>query len=332
MDIRNIRQLKEAARQRLDGFPNHKRIVLIYSGIALGLTALVSIINLLLSLQISNYGGLSNLGMRSILSTIQTILPIFLTLVLMPLGLGYLAAMLRIARDQYTSPQTLRLGFDRFWPLLRLNIVKGLIFTVIGFVCMYAGISIFVMTPFAEPLMELLTPILTSSSVMTSGFVIDDALAMEIASMMWPALAISAVVFCIAAAPVMYQYRMAEYVLIDRPALGALAVLRESRKMMRGNRMALLRLDLSLWKYYGGLLIAYLICYGDQILPALGISLPFSAGVSYYLFYFAYIAVLFAVYYFLRNRAEVTLALAYESVKPAEPQQKGVVLGNIFQM
>lgn len=105
MDIRNIRQLKEAARQRLDEFPNHKRIVLIYSGIALGLTVLVSIVNLLLSLQISNYGGLSNLGMRSILSTIQTILPVFLTLALMPLGLGYLAAMLRIARGQYTSPR-----------------------------------------------------------------------------------------------------------------------------------------------------------------------------------------------------------------------------------
>lgn len=332
MDIRNIRQLKESARQRLDEFPNHKRIVLIYSGIALGLTVLVSIVNLLLSLQISNYGGLSNLGMRSILSTIQTILPVFLTLALMPLGLGYLAAMLRIARGQYTSPQTLRLGLDRFWPLLRLNIVKGLIFSAIGSVCLYAGISIFMMTPFAQPLVELLTPVLTSSTAMTSGFVIDDALAMEIAATMWPALAISALVFCFAAAPVMYQYRMAEYVLIDRPALGALAVLRESRKMMRGNRLALLRLDLSLWKYYGGLLIAYLVCYGDQILPALGISLPFSAGVSYYLFYFAYIVVLFAVYYFLRNRAEVTLALAYESVKPVEPKQSGVVLGNIFQM
>ena len=108
--------------------------------------------------------------------------------------------------------------------------------------------------------------------------------------------------------------------------------LRVAAVVVTYNRLALLRLDLSLWKYYGSLLIAYLVCYGDQILPALGISLPFSAGVSYYLFYFAYIAVLFAVYYFLRNRAEVTLALAYESVKPAEPQQKGVVLGNIFQM
>jgi hypothetical protein len=40
----------------------------------------------------------------------------------------------------------------------------------------------------------------------------------------------------------------------------------------------------------------------------------------------------FCVHYFLRNRAEVSYALAYDAVKPEEKQSGGVVLGNIFEM
>ena len=60
----------------------------------------------------------------------------------MCLDVGYVAAMLRIARGMYTSPQTLRLGFDRFWVLLRAAIFRGLITTGVTFVSMYAGIMI----------------------------------------------------------------------------------------------------------------------------------------------------------------------------------------------
>ena len=40
----------------------------------------------------------------------------------------------------------------------------------------------------------------------------------------------------------------------------------------------------------------------------------------------------FSIFYFLRNRVEVTYALAYDSLRPKEPEDKSVVLGNIFQM
>ena len=64
----------------------------------------------------------------------------------------------------------------------------------------------------------------------------------------------------------------------------------------------------------------------------LGIRLPWSDTVSYYGFFAAYLAVQFAIYYFLRNRVEVTYALAYDSLRPREPENNGAVLGNIFQM
>ena len=132
-------------------------------------------------------------------------------------------------------------------------------------------------------------------------------------------------------APVLFQYRMAEYVVVDKPGQGALAAMRESRRMLKGNWRSLLRLDVSLWWYYAALVAANVVCYGDRILPLLGVNLPWSEEVSYYVFYFAYLVMLFGIYWRLRNRAEVTYALVYDTFRPQE-QGGGAVLGNIFQM
>ena len=102
--------------------------------------------------------------------------------------------------------------------------------------------------------------------------------------------------------------------------------------MMRGNRRNLVRLDLSLWWYYAAVFGATMVCYGDMILPSLGITFPWSETVSYFLFFLLYLALQLAVYYFLCNRVNVTYALAYDAVKPTEKKNNGVILGNIFNM
>lgn len=331
MDIQNTKELKTFAAQRLEQIDG-KRIVLIYSGLVLGLSVLVCLVNYLLGLQISQTGGLGNMGTRTILSAVQTMLPIVQSVVVMCIDLGYLAAMLRIARGQFTSPRTLRLGFDRFWPLLRLTVLKSLIFLGIGFVSVYLATMLFLLTPLSKSVMALLMPLMSEASAMNSGILLDDATYAQLMSAMAPVMAIFGLIYCVIAAPVMYQYRMSEYVLIDHPAKGAIAALRESRKMMRGNRFPLFRLDLGLWWYYAAVLGAMIVCYGDQILPMLGIMFPWSEVVSYFLFYALYLLVQFAIYYCLRNRVEVTYALAYDAIRPEEKKDNGVVLGNIFNM
>ena len=77
---------------------------------------------------------------------------------------------------------------------------------------------------------------------------------------------------------------------------------------------------------------ATVICYGDVLLPTLGLQLPVSETVAFFAFYALYIGASFCILFFLRNRVEVTYALAYDAVKPEEKQDSGVVLGNIFQM
>jgi uncharacterized membrane protein len=125
---------------------------------------------------------------------------------------------------------------------------------------------------------------------------------------------------------------MVNYIIIDKPSIGAMMALRESKKMMKGHRLQLLKLDLSFWWYYLATGVAMVICYGDILLPMLGLELPVPEVVSFLGFYVLYLAASFGVHYFLRNRVEVCYGMAYDAVKPEEKQDGGVVLGNIFQM
>lgn len=332
MNIRDNREIASFAAQRLANAPGEKRITAIYAGLILGMAALVTVVNYILNTQMDNYGGLGNMGIRRVLSSIQTMLPLAQSILAMCLEVGFLAAMLRIARGQFVSPQTLRLGFDRFWVLLRCAIFKNLILTANVFAGVYFGIMIFMVTPLSEPAMEVLRPYLSGLTVLDPTLVMNEMDYAAFAGALLPAYAICAVTIGLMAVPVLYSYRMVNYVIIDRPAMGALAALRESKQMMRRNRFALFKLDLRLWWYYAAMLGATVLCYGDVILPLLGVELPMSGDASYFLFFAAYLAALFVVYYFLRNRVEVAYGLAYDALRPQEKQDNGVVLGNIFDM
>lgn len=332
MDIRNTRAMKTFAAERLQGSPQEKKIVLIYSCLVIGLALLTTVVRYVLGLQIEQMGGLGNLGTRTILSTVQSMLPLVQSLVVLCLELGYLAAMLRIARGQYSSPNTLRLGFDRFWTLLRCTLIQGLLYAGLSVASVYVAASIFVMTPWSRPFMDAMVPMMSQTSLLSPEVALDEAAAMELIPSMVPMFLLTALIAGLLMIPLSFWLRMVNYVIIDKPGMGAVAALRESRKMMRGNCLKLLKLDLSFFWYYALLSLISAIGNADLWLPAFGVTLPMSADVAYFAFYAVFLVLQFAVYYFLRNRLEVTYALAYDAVKPEEPKDTGVVLGNIFQM
>ncbi|MCI7726247.1 MAG: DUF975 family protein [Clostridiales bacterium] len=330
MDICNTSEIKAAALRRLTDAGQAKRIAAIYAGVTLGLSALVTILGLVLEAMMSGATGLGGMGRRTILSSVQSMLPWVVGLITMCVELGYQAAMLRVARGQYASPQTLRLGFDRFWVLLRCILLEGVILFAIAFGGIYIATMLFMLTPFSGRVMEVLSPVLEDVTLLSPEMVLDEALYDQLMQAMIPAFVMCAIVVAAAAIPVLYRLRMARFVIIDKPGIGALAALRESRKMMRGNCLRLVKLDISLWPYYIGCVFASLLCYGDVLLPMMGVRFPWSDTVSYYLFFALYLAVQFAVYYFLRNQAEVAYSIAYDSIRPKEPKTEGVALGSIF--
>lgn len=330
MDICNTSEIKAAALRRLTDAGQAKRIAAIYAGVTLGLSALVTILGLVLEAMMSGATGLGGMGRRTILSSVQSMLPWVVGLITMCVELGYQAAMLRVARGQYASPQTLRLGFDRFWVLLRCILLEGVILFAIAFGGIYIATMLFMLTPFSGRVMEVLSPVLENVTLLSPEMVLDEALYDQLMQAMIPAFVMCAIVVAAAAIPVLYRLRMARFVIIDKPGIGALAALRESRKMMKGNCLRLVKLDMSLWQYYIGCVFASLLCYGDVLLPMMGVRFPWSDTVSYYLFFALYLAVQFAVYYFLRNQAEVAYSIAYDSIRPKEPKTEGVALGSIF--
>lgn len=332
MDIRNTRQLKAIARERVANAPQEKKIVLIYSLIITALALMTTGLRYVLGLRMEDLGGLSNMAARSTLSTVQSMLPLVQSMVTMCLTLGYTAAMLRIARGQYSSPNTLRLGFDRFWVLLRCAVIQGLIYTGLGITSVYVASMLFVLSPWSAAFAEQAAPLLSQSTLLSPAAAPDEAAVMALLPTMIPMFVIVMIVVCLLVVPTAFRFRMVNYILIDKPGIGAMAALRESRKMMRFNCLKMLKLDLSYWWYFLVLLAASMVGNADLYLPLLGVELGMDPDFAYFFFFALYLALQLAVYYFLRNPMETTYALAYDSLKPQEPQTNGVVLGNIFQM
>ena len=333
MDIRDRRALRQTGAQALAANPGDPRkLVLTYAGGIALLALAVTAISHLVGLKIENTGGLSNMGLRSVLSTVQAVLPMANAVIVLLLGYGYQSAALRMARRQQVGPESLLEGFRRFGPIFRLVLLQGIIYFAVGFISIYAGSFLFMITPLSNKFLEVMMPLMESVTVMTQEIVMDpQTLQAATEALVW-AVPIVLAVFIALSAPIMYQYRMAVFSLFDAPQDGAQAALRQSQKMMKGNRLALFRLDLGFWWFYALELLIGLIAYGDMLLPTVGVSLPWSETVSYYLFYILSLLLQLAVYHWSLNRVHVTYATAYEVLKPEPQQPHKVALGNIFDL
>jgi uncharacterized membrane protein len=277
----------------------------------------------------STFGGLSNIGIRSLRPTIQTVLPMSQSVVVMALEFGYLNAALRISREQYASPNSLRMGYQRFWPMLRLNLMQAFLYMGIMLLSCYLAIQLFFVTPFANEIMSIASGLVGASDPLA---MIDEATYAAISESIVPLFPMWGVIFLLLFLPIFYKFRLANYLLIDNPQMRTGMLLRESSRLMKKNRFALFRLDLSLWWYFLLTTLASAVGYGDVLLPMFGITLPWSETVSYFLFYGIYLVLELVLVYFFLNPISVTYALAYQSLCPEKEEESGVVLGNIFQM
>lgn len=333
MDIQNRPAIRQAATESLAAAPgNPQKTALIYAAGSALVSLAVTLIVYLLDLKIEGTGGLGNIGLRAVLETVNYILPLALNIGLMCVGFGYRIATMRMARRENSSPAVLLEGFRHFGPLIRLLILQALIFLAIGFVTAYIAVQIFLVTPLASDFLEILEPILSSTSILNSGIGLDDATLSAATGAMLPLLPIFLVLFLIAGTPVYYQYRMAQFALADDPRRGALAAMRESRTMMRHNRRNLFKLDLGFWWFYLAEILISVVCYGDVLLPMVGINLPLSDTANSFLFYIFSLAIQVGLYALCLNRIHVTYATAYEALRPKRQQTNTVALGNIFEM
>lgn len=326
MNIRQPKTLKLTARELLSRASQLRQILLVYCGIVLASCLVTTGLGQGLGSLISRSGGLGNLCTRSMLSTFQTLLPIAHTLVLLVLDLGLLAAMLRISRGQFTSPQTLRTGLARLFPLLLLTLLQIPIYLALGVAAMYAAMMLFFLTPLSNGAMELLTPIVTagaSSQQVMDMLLTDEAFLAGFLQAIIPMYIIVLVLLLGLMIPVSYRLGMAKLVILEDPRAGAFRAMSASFRMTRRNCMAFFKLDLSFWWYYLLNLLVGVLSMLDSFLP-----MSESAG---WMLYGMSLLVQLLVYYFLRPRVEVSRCLIYNAIRP-KPQSTGQAIGNIFQM
>jgi len=314
-------QLKIGAGQALGAAPGHKRLVLISAGVSAGASLLVALLGFLLDTGIAQTGGLSGMGLRSLLTTAQSLLSMALSLLLPFWEAGYTAAMLAVAKAQRPDTDTLLTGFRRFGPLLRLQLLTGLLTFGITVLCANIGAVLLSLTPLAAPMYEQMLPLMEQGSFDPTAI---DPAAMEAVMEAGMPVIWATSALCVAALiPVSYFLRLATVRLLDAPKQGARAALLVSYQLMRGNCLRLFKLDLSFWWFYLGQLAVLLLSSCDVLLPALGIRLPFDGTVAFFAFYALGLGLQLALFYLCRNRVEVTYARFYLDLLPKDTDRPG---------
>ena len=322
MDIRNRRAIHHTARERLAAAPgNPGSIAFWYTLICSVLALTVTVLTGILTDRIADTGGLGNMGLRSLLSTGQTVLPIVQAIITC-LALGYHHALLSTLRGAQANPRELAFGFRHLGPMLRAALFQGLLYLSYGMISMYLATMIFMVTPLAEPFNAIMQPLMESGTVLNAQMVMTESVMLAASESLQPVLWIWALLFLVLFLPAYYGFRMTTFCIVDNPRRGALAALNRSKQLMRRNRFSLLKLDLSMWWFYVLQFLISAVCYGDVLLPMAGVTLPFSGTVNYYIFFVLSLVLQIVTYYFLMNRVYAAYAVVYEGLitPPEEPQ------------
>ena len=318
MALLNPRELKNSARSALDRTScDPRQVVLTYAGAMALLSLVLTALDYLLEQQISNTGGLSGLGTRSILSTAQSFLSVVQPVALLFWQMGYTYFVVQIAREQETGSHALAEGFRQFGPVLRLTALQALIYLAVGLICANLTSFLFMMTPWASDFLQ------TAAASLSDGGALTDTAALEaaIADAYLPIMGIFLILLLAGCAPIYYRIRLSPYYLMEHPRSGALAALRASRTMTKGSCLSLLKLDLSFWWFYLLSALVAIVSYGDLLAPVLGIELPWSDTVSYFVFCVLYLVLDLALALWQSNPVNVTYAKAYTVLESAEAPQ-----------
>ena len=236
-DIPGIRA--QAASQVQEHRASTRKLVLIYCGVLALVSLGGNILTVLLDSGMGSTGGLDGIGMRSVLQSVQRML-YYITAFFGPFwGAGFVYAMLQLVRGRSPRPVDLTEGFRRFGRILMATVYQALV--LIG--------------------LALLLPTVASMTIFAA---VEDPLVLT---------ALILGLFLGVAVCVLYSFRMATYLMMERK-IGGVAALQLSRLMMRGRKRQFLKLDLSYWWYYVLSMLVTVVAYLDVFMQQLEIPLP----------------------------------------------------------
>lgn len=295
-----------------------RRLVLIYCGVMALLTLGSNGLHLMLDSHIGETGGLSGLGMRSVLQTIQELLT-YINLIFSPFWTaGFLYAMINLVRGHAPGTGDLLEGFRRFGRVLAHMAVQLL--GIMALVMAVANVAavIFSFTPLSAEFVEMMEPLMNDPAIFTAEGALDlSKIPMDtLMSAMRPMLILTCVLLVPVYIWLSYFFRMSLYLVMEGD-IGGVRAYFESMRLMRGHKWQMFRLDLSFWWYHGLALLITVVGYLDAILKALEIPLPMGETGMFFLTLGVYCLLQTGLYLWKKCQVDGAYVLAYESI--AEP-------------
>lgn len=288
MAIFDLRSLRQRASELDRANRAHSRkLVLVYCGVLALLSLGGNALMLLVDAQMEGTGGLGGLGMRSVLQTIEEAL-YYGTAFFGPFwAAGFAYSMLHMVRGRAPELKDLTQGFRRFGRILGATLYQVLL--SISMVLATATITALLTAPLVKDPVH---------ATLAETLVVDGV---------W------LVIFLTIFIRILYSFRMSVYLMMDRQ-IGGVASLFLSRRLMRGHKRRLFRLDLSYWWYYLLGMIFSVVGYLDAIFMVLGIELPVDPTVLFFGTMIVYFVLNTALSLWKKCEVDAACMLFYEEV------------------
>lgn len=304
---------RKTLQQRVGNYD--KRTVFLHTLVAVGAMLLITVADRLLMYKLETTTGLAAMDIRAILETAQILLRL-LGVALLPFWeIGFVYAALKMSRGHQAGVSDLKEGFRRFFPVLRLLLMKLLLCIAAMIIAAQVSMMLFLNTSLSNELATLIAPFAEEG---LDAYAIVEQLPMaELQAAIMPLFILFGAFFLILFIPVMYRTRLANIVMMDKPG-GAFAALRRSNGVMKRNCFRFFRVDLQFWWYYALQVLILAVSYGDILLPYCGVKLPFSEEVGFFLFYGLYAVAQLALLSLFRGRVQITYSLIYDDLMNRE--------------
>lgn len=301
----NISQLKSDAMSRMRS-AGKKPYQLTFFSVAVSVAA--AVLAGVVSAVVSNYQGgegLSGMDTASMLQALEELLNIVIQLATPFWAVGLVAALFAFSQGEDAGKSTLLEGFRRFFPFLRLYLMKALLVIAISTLVLLPAMIIFSATPW---FFNLQNAILTNPEIGDN-----QELFLLLRKDAIPLLVIYGAMLLAVLVPLLYRLRFADYFIITGMK-SALLAMTTSFRMTKGRLTTLIMLDISFWWYYLGSAVLLVVCYLDMAASVLGFRLNMDAQTAYWVCYLCYAAGHLALETFARPRVEGANVLLFRAV------------------
>lgn len=320
-DFRPKELISEAKTLTAEASYSPRKLALIHAGVAAAAGLILTVLTYLLDIGIGSSGGLSGIGNRALLETVQSVLQLAASVLSPFWALGFVAAALHLSRRQEANANTLLAGLRRWGPALRMLLLEGLIYFAIIMVAVQIGSLLYTFSPAASQLETLVEQIVTAGDADALTALLENLDEETLVGILLGMLPFLLVPMALMLIPVAYRLRLAQYILMDEPGCGALMAITLSFAMTKGNCLKLLKLDLRYWWFYLLEVVVILLGFADVLLPLLLPGLEANATVLATVFYVVALGGQLALYAWKKPQVYTTYALFYHRLIPQQQPQ-----------